>query len=135
MRKRIGVALVTTALTMAVSTAASAAPRTVTIFICGGGAAQKDVLALSAGQVFQLTDVTVANSSQAGRLIALFQGAFPPASSASPLLVFEVPGRASHAQQYKTPIEFRGPGPIKANTATCAADNLTAYITISGDLR
>lgn len=133
--KRIRLALVTAALMTAVSTAAGAAPVTVTMFICGGGVAQKDVLALSAGQVFQLTDVTVANSSQAARLIALFQGAFPPPSSAAPLLVFVVPGRASHAQQYKTPVEFRGPGPIKANTATCAADNLSAYITISGDLR
>jgi hypothetical protein len=135
MMKRIRLVLVTAALTMAVSTAAGAAPLTVTIFICGGGAAQKDLLALNAGQVFQLTDVTVANASQAARLIALFQGTFPPASSAAPLLVFEVPGQASHAQQYKTPIEFRGRGVIKVSTANCSADNLTAYITISGDLR
>ena len=135
MMKQTRLALVIAALTMAVSTAASAAPRAVTIYICGGGPAQKDILALNTGQIFQLTDVTVANNSQAARTIAIFQGTFPPASSAAPLLVFEVPGRASHAQQYKTPIEFRGPGPIKANTATCAADNLAAYITISGDLR
>jgi hypothetical protein len=135
MMKRIRLVLVTTALTMAVSTAAIAAPRTVTIYICGGGAAQKDILALGAFQVFQLTDVTVANSSQASRLIALFQGTFPPPTSADPLLVFQVPGRDSFAQQYKTPVEFRGPGPIKVSTATCASDNLTAYITISGDLR
>ena len=104
-------------------TAAHAAPFSASTFLCGGGQAEKDLLVLKKGQVFDLTDVTIANGNASGRLVAVVQGTWPPQSAAPSQLVAQVLPGSTFTQQFKTPIVYRTAGAVKARTS-CGGENL-----------
>lgn len=113
---------------------AHAAPFSAQAYLCGGGAGEKDLLVLRKGQVFDLTDVTIANTSSQGRLVAVALGTWPSSTTASSLFAAQVPGGSTFKQQFKTPITYSGGSPIRAKNL-CSSDNFAVYVTISGDLR
>lgn len=134
MKLKNGVAALMTVLCLAMSATALAAPFSASAYVCGGGPAEKDLLTLKRGQVFDLTDVTIANSNSSGRLVGVTQGTWPPKSAASAQLAVQVLPGATFKQQFKTPISYATSGPVRIKTS-CAGQNLAVYVTVSGDLR
>ena len=134
MKTKDMLAVVAPALCVAALSAAHAAPFSASAFLCGGSPAEKDLVTLKKGQVFDLTDVTIANGSGAARLVGVIQGTWPPQGAVQSQVTAQVPPGSTFAQQFKTPIAYRGGSPDKAKMV-CSGDNLAVYVTVSGDLR
>jgi hypothetical protein len=113
---------------------AEAAPYSAQAFLCGGGAAEKDLVTLGKAQVFDLTDVTIANSSAQTRFVGIAIGTWPSGTTGSSRFAAIVPPGSTFKQQFKTPITFSGGSPVKARNV-CTTDNLGVAVTVSGDLR
>ena len=134
MKSKKAFAAVMTALCLATPAAVHAAPFSASAYVCAGGPAEKDLLTLKRGQVFDLTDVTIANSNSSGRLVGVTQGTWPPKGAASAQLAVQVMPGSTFKQQFKTPISYASSGPVQIKT-TCGGENLSVYVTVSGDLR
>ena len=134
MRSKCAVPGLVTVLCLGTFAAAHAAPFSASAYVCAGGPAEKDLITLKRGQVFDLTDVTIANSNSSGRLVAVVQGTWPPKGAAPAQLAVQVTAGATFKQQFKTPISYNTSGSVRIKT-TCGGENLAVYVTVSGDLR
>lgn len=110
-----------------------AAPFNAQAYLCGGGAGEKDLVTLAKGQVFDMTDVTIANSSAQTRFVSVAIGTWPNTTTGPSRFAAIVPPASTFRQQFKTPITFSGGSPVKAKNI-CTTDNLGVVVTVSGDL-
>jgi hypothetical protein len=133
MSSKNAVSLLVMVLGLAMFGTSHAAPFSASAYVCGGGVAEKDLVALKKGQVFDLTDVTIANSNASGRLVAVTQGAWPPKGAAPAQLTVQVEPGSTFKQQFKTPISYASGGAVRIATV-CPPQNLAIYVTVSGDL-
>lgn len=133
MKSQRAIAVLVAVLCLGTAAAAQAAPFSASAYVCGGGVAEKDLVALKKGQVFDLTDVTIANTNATGRLVGVVQGSWPPKGAAQAQLAVQVEPGSTFKQQFKTPISYASGGAVRIKTV-CPPQNLAIYVTVSGDL-
>lgn len=133
MKSKCAVGAMMAVLGVATSAASHAAPFSASAYVCGGGVAEKDLVTPKKGQIFDLTDVTIANTNATGRLVGVVQGTWPPKGAAPAQLAVQVEPGSTFKQQFKTPISYASGGAVRIKTV-CPPQNLAIYVTVSGDL-